>query len=184
MFTDVCGIITPATGTPVPNISTTNAEYRCPRCRGHFTRPRSVKDHFIRCVRRYGNPTGLRWLDHPTLEGSVHYFQHMPTVQEDEGEGEGGEDEGEEDEDEREGDENEREGNEDERESNNESNQSEREDEQDEVEDEDFDGQYVVDGSITQDLGYDDATGGEYQDDDGDSRMGYQESSTDADATA
>lgn len=42
--------------------------FHCPRCDTQYTRPKSVKDHFEYCVGRYGNPEGLKWTDHPSLE--------------------------------------------------------------------------------------------------------------------
>ena len=39
----------------------------CPICRRGFTRRETVKDpHFPSCVRRYGNPKGLRWDEDPS----------------------------------------------------------------------------------------------------------------------
>lgn len=69
MLTDVCNIATPAKGTPVAHTNK-NGRYRCARCKGHFTRTRTVKDHFIKCVNKYGNPNKLSWYDHPTLAKS------------------------------------------------------------------------------------------------------------------
>ena len=35
--------------------------HRCPRCFCYFTRPRSLRDHFPKCVLTLGNPDNLRW---------------------------------------------------------------------------------------------------------------------------
>ena len=34
--------------------------HRCPRCFCYFTRPRSLRDHFPKCVSKLGNPDNLR----------------------------------------------------------------------------------------------------------------------------
>ena len=82
MLTDVCGIATPAQGTPVASVNK-KGNFRCPRCNGRYTRARTVKDHFITCVKKYGNPNGLSWWDHETLTGTKDwYFGHLPTVKE------------------------------------------------------------------------------------------------------
>lgn len=93
MMTSVCGIVTPAKGTPVTN-DNNKGYFRCPLCNSNFTRARSVKDHFIKCVNKYGNPNGLSWWDHQTLSGSKNWhLDHLPPVQE-EDETEGHEDGG------------------------------------------------------------------------------------------
>ncbi|KAF6217490.1 hypothetical protein HO133_006828 [Letharia lupina] len=69
MLTEVCNIATPAKGTPVAHTNK-DGRYRCARCKGRFTRTRTVKDHFITCVNKYGNPNKLSWYDHPTLAKS------------------------------------------------------------------------------------------------------------------
>ena len=112
MLTEVCGVVSPAKGGKPTVGGGRQGSYRCPRCNGRFTRPRSVKDHFIKCVRKYGNPSGLRWFDHRTLAGSRDWhLSHVPAAKEEEGdeeeeeeeeaeeeaEEEGGEVEGEED---------------------------------------------------------------------------------------
>ena len=68
LLTDVCGHITPATGTPVKKISgKEHADYHCPRCDSTATRPRTIKDHFPACIRKHGNPQGLKYTDHPSM---------------------------------------------------------------------------------------------------------------------
>ena len=92
MLTKVCGVISPAKGTPTAGRRRQGA-YRCPRCNGRLTRPKSVKDHFIKCVEKYGNPAGLRWFDHQTLASSRDWhLNHVSRVRE-EGEEEGDEEE-------------------------------------------------------------------------------------------
>ena len=60
-------------------------KFRCPRCNGRFTRPRSVKDHFIKCVGKYGNPDGLSWWDHETLaDTKAWHLDHLPQAEEEE----------------------------------------------------------------------------------------------------
>ena len=99
MLTEVCGVVSPAKGGKPKAAGGRQGSYRCPRCNGRFTRPRSVKDHFIKCVGKYGNPAGLRWFDHRSLAASRDWhLSHLPAVEEEEEEGdeEDGEDEGEE----------------------------------------------------------------------------------------
>lgn len=94
MLTNVCGIVTPASnGLPVRS-SNKSGGFCCPRCNSQYTRPRSVKDHFITCVNKHGNPNGLSWWDHATLaDTQAWHFAHLPTVKE-EDEYESEEDEG------------------------------------------------------------------------------------------
>ena len=99
MLTEVCGVVSPAKGGNPTAAGGRQGSYRCPRCKGRFTRPRSVKDHFKKCVEKYGNPSGLRWFDHQTLAGSREWhLSHVAAVEEEEEEG----DEEEEDEEEEE----------------------------------------------------------------------------------
>lgn len=85
MLTRVCGITTPSKGTLVASKSKLKGKFRCPRCNGRFTRPRSVKDHFIKCVGKYGNPDGLSWWDHGTLaDTKVWHLDHLPQAEEEE----------------------------------------------------------------------------------------------------
>ena len=85
MLTEVCGVVSPAIGGKPTAGGGRQGSYRCPRCNGRFTRPRSVKDHFIKCVRKYGNPSGLRWFDHRTLAGSRDWhLSQVAAVQEEE----------------------------------------------------------------------------------------------------
>ena len=89
LLTAVCARVTPSKGTPVPHRSGAGGPFRCPRCHCRFTKPRSVKDHFIKCVNNYGNPAGLNWFDHPSLAKSKNWhLQHMPKEEEEEEEGE------------------------------------------------------------------------------------------------
>ena len=95
MLTEVCGVVSPAKGGKPTAGGGRQGSYRCPRCNGRFTRPRSVKDHFIKCVQKYGNPSGLSWFDHRSLEASKDWhLSHLPAAKEEEDEGE--EEEGEE----------------------------------------------------------------------------------------
>ena len=102
MLTEVCGVVSPAKGGNPTAAGGRQGSYRCPRCKGRFTRPRSVKDHFKKCVEKYGNPAGLRWFDHQTLAGSREWhLSHVAAVEEEEEEGdEEGDEEDEEDEEE------------------------------------------------------------------------------------
>lgn len=95
-LTSVCGRVTPAKGTTVAHRSEKNGNFRCPRCTGRFTRPRSVKDHFILCVGKYGNPAALRWFDHASLEKSRSW--HLRKMEQDEEDEENDEEEDEDEE--------------------------------------------------------------------------------------
>ena len=68
-LTEVCGIVSPATGLhPMKKVSKAQgASYHCPSCDSNYTRPRTVKDHFLSCIRKYGNPLGLKYTDHPSM---------------------------------------------------------------------------------------------------------------------
>ena len=80
MLTSACGITTPEKKPPVPGGGGTG-NFRCPRCNGLFTRSRTVKDHFVSCTRKYGNPQGLRWFDDESLAASRKwYLDHPPTA--------------------------------------------------------------------------------------------------------
>ena len=169
MLTKACGIITPDKGTPMPGPHRKNGRYCCPRCIYGFTRTRTVKDHFPGCVKKYGNPNGLNWFDHVTLENSrVWYFNHLPTVnEEDEVEGE-----------EVEGEENEGEPDHGGELEHDDGLEHDHEQEQDEAGDGNIHEQHNVDGSIAQALEFDNAAG--EQDEDGDSRMGDEDQGRDA----
>ena len=81
-LTSACGVVTPLKANPVAKANN-NGGFCCPRCQGHFTRPKSVKDHFAKCVAKHGNPRGLRWFDHATLVSSRnHYENRMTTIRE------------------------------------------------------------------------------------------------------
>ena len=85
LLTNACARVTPSKGTPVPHHSRAGGAYRCPRCHGRFTKPRSVKDHFIKCVDKYGNPAGLSWFDDPSLTKSKDWhLQRLPKQEKDE----------------------------------------------------------------------------------------------------
>lgn len=156
MLTDVCGIATPAKGTPVANTNK-NGRFCCPRCNGRLTRPRSVKDHFITCVKKHGNPNGLSWWDHETLTGTKDWhIQQLPTVEEDE------EVEWDEDNDEHEWDQD--------------SDEHEHSDEREEHE------QHEMDGSIAHATGSNVAASDE--DHDGDSTMGEEDQGRDPSVSA
>lgn len=105
-LTSACGVVTPSRANPVAKANN-NGGFCCPRCQGRFTRAKSVKDHFAKCVEKHGNPQGLRWFDHATLVNSRnHYENRMGTIreasedEEDEEEGEGDSDEEQDDEEE------------------------------------------------------------------------------------
>ena len=94
MLTEVCGVVSPAKGGKPKPAGGKQGKYRCARCNGRFTRPRSVKDHFIKCVQKYGNPAGLSWFDHRTLAKSREWhFSHLPAVDEEEDDEEEGDEE-------------------------------------------------------------------------------------------
>ncbi len=82
----MCGLVTrEISKPPTPKNKGEKAGFHCPRCNGQFTRARSVKDHFITCVGKYGNPQGLSWWDHPTLRGAKDWhLKHMQEVDEEE----------------------------------------------------------------------------------------------------
>ncbi len=87
-YTSVCGLVTREISKP-PNAKNKGAKagFHCPRCNSQFTRPRSVKDHFITCVGKHGNPQGLSWWDHPTLQGAKDWhLKHMQETNEDDDE--------------------------------------------------------------------------------------------------
>ena len=82
MLTKVCGIVTPAKGTPVKSTNR-RGPFCCPRCASRFTRSRTVKDHFITCVGKYGNPNGLSWYDHRTLQKARGWYdEYLPPAKE------------------------------------------------------------------------------------------------------
>ena len=68
-LTEVCGVFSPGrNGTPLRTSSkVANANYYCPRCESSMTRPRSIKDHFLVCIGKYGNPDKLKYTDHASM---------------------------------------------------------------------------------------------------------------------
>lgn len=84
LLINACGTRMPETKEPVADGSG-KGEYRCPRCLGRLTRPRSVKDHFVSCVRKYGNPQGFHWFDHQTLAATKKWLlDRVPRAREEE----------------------------------------------------------------------------------------------------
>ena len=96
-LTTACGVVTPWKAQPKGK-GNTNGDFCCPRCKGHFTRPKSVKDHFVNCVKKHGNPLGLRWFDHATLVKSRNYYENRRTAMREASEDEQEEEEAEEEE--------------------------------------------------------------------------------------
>lgn len=43
-------------------------KFSCPICGGKRTRRYTIKQHFPKCVKKNGNPQGLKWTDHPSTE--------------------------------------------------------------------------------------------------------------------
>ncbi len=74
-YTDVCGVISPEKATAVKKDNLGNGDFCCPRCGSTFTRPKSVKDHFPGCIRRYGNPQGLHYTDHASMAQTEAFIQ-------------------------------------------------------------------------------------------------------------
>lgn len=68
-WTTVCGIVTPGHDhVPSSKKLLADAKYHCPRCDTPFSRRYTVKQHFPGCIHKHGNPKGLRWIDHPSLD--------------------------------------------------------------------------------------------------------------------
>ena len=73
IFTEVCGIVKPSKLPPgvSPKLKFSeqmgNNKYHCCLCGRTFSRPHSVKTHFVRCVERNGNPEGKAWNHHPSV---------------------------------------------------------------------------------------------------------------------
>lgn len=65
--TNVCGVFSPEKKPPVKRSS--RGDFHCPRCDSQFTRPTGVNYHFEDCIAKHGNPSSLRWDDHPSLGG-------------------------------------------------------------------------------------------------------------------
>ncbi len=79
VYTSMCGLVTRKIfKSPIAKNKGPKAGFHCPRCNGQFTRARSVKDHFIKCVGKYGSPQGLSWWDHPTLRGAKDWHLKQP----------------------------------------------------------------------------------------------------------
>ena len=84
MLTSACGNRTPEIKEPVAGGSG-KGKYRCPRCLGRFTRPRNIKDHFVSCVRKYGNPQGFHWFDHQSLAATKKWLlNRLPRARQEE----------------------------------------------------------------------------------------------------
>ena len=82
-YTTVCGVYSGEKSSPEKN-KTSGGPYHCPRCDTQFTRPQSVKRHFVGCIAKTGNPDSLRWTDHPSLQRTVKiYARSEHQVQED-----------------------------------------------------------------------------------------------------
>ena len=82
-LTPVCGVFSadmgPTTYSRRPvALTEPNLIYHCPRCEKPFSRRYTVKQHFPGCVRKFGNPHSLKWLDHPSLGGACSYRTRHP----------------------------------------------------------------------------------------------------------
>ena len=73
VYTSVCGVYSREKAPPDKDTLRTGP-YHCPRCETQFTRPRSVKRHFVGCITRYGNPDSLKWTDHMSLWRTIRYY--------------------------------------------------------------------------------------------------------------
>ncbi|KAK4691773.1 hypothetical protein P7C71_g5300, partial [Lecanoromycetidae sp. Uapishka_2] len=67
LLEQIGGVITPAINDP-PVCTGGKArcethQWECPICKKAFTRERSLKDHFVGCARRNGNPYGFAYSD-------------------------------------------------------------------------------------------------------------------------
>lgn len=84
-WTSVCGIVSAGEDqlshmiAPQTAINT-NFKYHCPRCDKGFSRRYTVKQHFTSCVKKYGNPKGLKWVDHPSLASRTAYATRKPNT--------------------------------------------------------------------------------------------------------
>jgi uncharacterized C2H2 Zn-finger protein len=72
-WTTVCGVVSPGedqlSHKTDPKTSVfANFKYHCPRCDKRFSRRYTVKQHFTSCINKHGNPKGLKWIDHPSLD--------------------------------------------------------------------------------------------------------------------
>ncbi|KAL8922444.1 MAG: hypothetical protein Q9208_005166 [Pyrenodesmia sp. 3 TL-2023] len=61
--TVVCGIVTPEKLPPLNKPDEENKSSACGRCLQLFVMRSSIRRHFPSCVRKHGNPKGLRWVD-------------------------------------------------------------------------------------------------------------------------
>ena len=76
-LTEYCGVYSPAIGNPHHSMSAEQLadpklKYHCPRCDKRFTRRFTAKQHFPRCIKKYGNPRSLKWDDHASLRDCAH----------------------------------------------------------------------------------------------------------------
>ena len=71
-WTPVCGVVSPdmvPPGAAQPYSYRENPKwtYSCPRCHMNLSRRFTVKTHFPRCIKKYGNPQGLTWSSHKSI---------------------------------------------------------------------------------------------------------------------
>ena len=76
-FTPVCGITTPLKEIPFKKMKKQSHPYHCPRCDSEFSRRYTVKQHFPRCVKKYGNPDGLTWMSHVSCQTGNPYVSRV-----------------------------------------------------------------------------------------------------------
>ena len=72
-YTSVCGVYSVEKASP-EKVSNTSGRYHCPRCDTEFTRSYNVMKHFVTCITKYGNPSSLKWTDHPSLNGTAKFY--------------------------------------------------------------------------------------------------------------
>ncbi|KAM0799222.1 hypothetical protein BDR22DRAFT_822531 [Usnea florida] len=83
-YTKVCGVYSKEKSSP-KKIKTSGGSHHCPRCDTQFTRPQSVRRHFVGCIAKNGNPDSLRWTDHPSLQRTVKIYAHKENLMQEDG---------------------------------------------------------------------------------------------------
>ena len=78
-LTSVCGVVSTEKRRAVHTHSKDpHFLYHCPRCDKGLSRRYTVKQHFPGCILKHGNPEGLKWTDHPSMQGSRPYHTRRP----------------------------------------------------------------------------------------------------------
>ena len=72
MYNAVCVVYSPEKVPPKWKAPQLDLPYHCPRCDRRLSKRMYVKNYFLDCIGKHGNPDALRWNDHVSLKPTHH----------------------------------------------------------------------------------------------------------------